>query len=259
MARLLVVDDEPDLRELLRVSLRMAGHEVAVAADGRKGLTLAIEARPDVVLLDVMMPGMDGWAVLSALKSSPDAAVSAIPVIMLTALGDDLDVVRGGIEGALRYLTKPFALAELRAAVDDAVIGAPEPERRQAAQRAALAHLARLERGPGAPAAGARPRMSRMEPVSGGQSAAEVPTESLSWPPWLRSDRLTGRDHDVLDVIVTSGTMNEARERLNVSRSYLYTRLRRVAAKLDFQSGPALVQALRAAKAVRERDQRRAP
>jgi hypothetical protein len=101
--------------------------------------------------------------------------------------------------------------------------------------------------------------MSRMEPVSGGQAALEAPTEGASWPPWLTSGRLAGRDQEVLDVLLATTSMSEARERLDVSRSYLYTRLRRVAAKLGFQSGPALVQALRAARAVRERDQRHAP
>lgn len=257
MARLLVVDDEPDLRDLLRVSLTMAGHEIETAGDGRSGLARAESSKPDAVLLDVMMPGLDGWSVLGAIKSHPDPVVSAIPVIMLTARADDLDVVRGGIEGAVRYLTKPFALDQLRRAVDEALAGAPEPEQRQAAQRAALAQLARLESGLGATREGtARPRLSRLEPVSAGRAppgrAGQGP-----WPPWLSSDRLTGRDHEVLHVLGTSANMNEARQRLNVSRSYLYARLRHLAAKLDFPNGPALVQALRAARAVREREPNR--
>ena len=104
-----------------------------------------------MVVLDVMMPGLDGWTVLSSLKSDPDPAISSIPVLMLTARAEDLDMVRGGIEGAIRYLTKPFAISDLRQAVADAVAGGPEPEQRRAAQNAALAHLARLERGTGAP------------------------------------------------------------------------------------------------------------
>ncbi len=149
MARVLVVDDEPDLRDLLRMSLGLAGHEVSVASDGHKGLASAREQRPDVVVLDVMMPGLDGWTVLSSLKSDPDPHISSIPVLMLTARAEDLDMVRGGIEGAIRYLTKPFAISDLRQAVADAVAGGPEPEQRRAAQNAALAHLARLERGTG--------------------------------------------------------------------------------------------------------------
>lgn len=143
MARVLVVDDEPDLRDLLRMSLSLAGHDVSVASDGHKGLGSAREQRPDVVVLDVMMPGLDGWTVLSSLKSDPDPGVSSIPVLMLTARAEDLDMVRGGIEGAIRYLTKPFAISDLRQAVADAVAGGPEPEQRRAAENAALAHLAR--------------------------------------------------------------------------------------------------------------------
>jgi len=254
---LLVVDDEPDLRELLRVSLSLVGHDVSVAADGHRGLEMTVETKPDAVVLDVMMPGLDGWSVLAALKSDTDPSVSGIPVLMLTARADDLDIVRGGIEGAVRYLTKPFAIKDLRQAVDDALAGAPEPEQRQAAQRKALSQLARLEKGVGIPeAAMARPRMSRMEPVSGGHSP---PGHAVGqeWPAWLSSDKLTGRDHEVLHVLVTSANISEARQKLNVSRSYLYARMRHIASKLDFQNGPALVQALRAAKAVRDRDQRR--
>ncbi|MGH9105677.1 MAG: response regulator transcription factor, partial [Acidimicrobiales bacterium] len=146
MARVLVVDDEPDLRDLLRISLRLAGHEVSVASDGARGLQSARDVVPDVVVLDVMMPGMDGWAVLKALKSDPDPAVAVVPVVMLTARAEDLDVIRGGIEGAVRYLTKPFAISDLRRAVEEA-LGGPEPQQRRAAQNAALTHLARLERG----------------------------------------------------------------------------------------------------------------
>ena len=151
MACVLVVDDEPDLRELLRVSLGLAGHEVSVAADGTRGLELARLQRPDLVVLDVMMPGLDGWTVLSSLKSDPDPGVANIPVIMLTARAEDLDVVRGGIEGAVRYLIKPFALADLRQAVAEAVEGLPEPEKRRAVLQDVLVHLARLERGAAGP------------------------------------------------------------------------------------------------------------
>jgi CheY-like chemotaxis protein len=256
VARVLVVDDEPDLRDLLRLSLRLAGHDVSVASDGHKGLDSARGQRPDVVVLDVMMPGLDGWTVLSSLKSDPDPAVSSIPVLMLTARSEDLDMVRGGIEGAIRYLTKPFAISDLRQAVADAVAGGPEPEQRRAAQNAALAHLARLERGTGTPdSSAARPKMSGLEPVSGGR--ANGPHGSRDgWPTWLSPEDLTRRDQEILEMVISCESLLEARARLQVSRSYLYARLRRMASKLDFESGPALVQALRAADAAREREQR---
>jgi two-component system phosphate regulon response regulator PhoB len=258
VARVLVVDDEPDLRDLLRMSLRLAGHEVSVASDGHKGLDSAREQRPDVVVLDVMMPGLDGWTVLSSLKSDPDPGVSSIPVLMLTARAEDLDVVRGGIEGAIRYLTKPFAISDLRQAVADAVAGGPEPEQRRAAQNAALAHLARLERGTGAvKSSEARPKMSRLEPVSGVRVLTNGPQSSRgNWPTWLSPEVLTRRDQEILEMVISCESLAEARARLQVSRSYLYACLRRMASKFDFQTGPALVQALRAADAARERELR---
>jgi CheY-like chemotaxis protein len=246
MARVLVVDDEPDLRDMLRVSLSLAGHEVSVAPDGHRALVLAREQLPDVLVLDVMMPGMDGWGVLASLKSDPDSAVAGIPVLMLTARSGDLDAIRGGIEGAVRYLTKPFAIADLHEAVAGAVAGGPEPEQRRAAQQAALAHLARLERGTGpVDKASARPRLSRLEPVSGKRSPTQGLAPRQSWPSWLSLDLLTARDREILEAVLSCASLNEARLDLQVSRSYLYARLRSMASKLEFGSGPALVRALR--------------
>jgi CheY-like chemotaxis protein len=247
MARVLVVDDEPDLRELLRVSLSLVGHEVTVASDGQKGLDLVREQAPDVVVLDVMMPALDGWSVLSAMKADPSPRVALVPVVMLTARSDDLDAIRGAIEGAVRYLTKPFSIADLRDAVEQSLATGPEPQQRRAAQQAALSRLARLEKGgPGAVGPAPRPRLSRLEPVSGPRPAAGKRGQ-VGLPAWLRGDRLSGRDREVLEAVVASPTLTEARLRLEVSRSYLYASLRRMAAKLGFESGPALVKALRAA------------
>src|SRR5438105_13404911 len=101
MATVLAVDDHPDILELIRVNLELAGHRVVVARSGPEGLRLACHERPDLVLLDVMMPGMDGWTVLEHLKSEP--AVADVPVVLLTARTADTDRVRGGIERAIRY------------------------------------------------------------------------------------------------------------------------------------------------------------
>lgn len=251
MARLLVVDDEPDLRELLRVSLSLVGHDVTLAQDGPRGLALAKSDPPDLLVLDVMMPGMDGWSVLSALKADADPKVALVPVVMLTARADDIDVIRGGIEGAVRYLTKPFSISDLRMAVQQALSGGPEPTQRRAAQHAALSHLARLEKGHvPASAPVARPRLTRLEPVTGPKPVNEQRAQKLL-PAWVRADRLTRRDRQVLEAVVASSTLAEARLQLQLSRSYLYASLRRMAGKLGFESGPALVQALRAANAGR--------
>src|SRR5881628_3254987 len=137
MGRVLVVDDEPDIRELVRLNLELEGHEVLLAPDGPAGLDILRREVPDLIILDVMMPAMDGWDVLRQIKGDADARVSEVPVIMLTAKTDDLDRVRGGIEGAIRYITKPFELADLRAAVKEGLEGDPEPVQRRHAQNAA--------------------------------------------------------------------------------------------------------------------------
>ncbi|MFP5326057.1 MAG: response regulator transcription factor, partial [Acidimicrobiia bacterium] len=166
MATVLVVDDEADIRELVWINLVMAGHEVVLAADGVEGLDAVEIEQPDLVILDVMMPELDGWEVLSRMKASPEEHVANTPVVMLTARSDDMDRIRGGIEGAIYYLTKPFSLAELRERVEEVLVGGPEPDQRRRAQQQALEDLARLEKGAPPPAAGeVRPRMTRLERV----------------------------------------------------------------------------------------------
>jgi CheY-like chemotaxis protein len=83
MARVLVIDDEPDVRWLLRLSLERVGHEVLLAEDGLRGVAMAQRQRPDVIVLDLMMPVMDGYGVLEALAK--DGRTSALPVLVLTA------------------------------------------------------------------------------------------------------------------------------------------------------------------------------
>lgn len=107
----LVVEDELHLRELLRFQLDAAGFEVALASDGPEGVRMAVEARPDLVLLDVMMPQMDGFEVLRRLRGS--FATRHLPVIMLTARTDMSDKVQGLEVGANDYVTKPWDHREL--------------------------------------------------------------------------------------------------------------------------------------------------
>ena len=102
MATILVVDDEPDIRLLIQMTLERDGHDTVMANDGAEALVAVHDARPDVVVLDVMMPEVDGWTVLKRLKADDDPDISAIPVLMLTALGAPIDQVKGGIEGAVR-------------------------------------------------------------------------------------------------------------------------------------------------------------
>jgi DNA-binding response OmpR family regulator len=129
----LVVDDEAVLRDTLAFNLQREGYDVLLAGDGQQGLAMARERQPDLVLLDLMMPGMDGLALCTALRRD-----SATPVLILTAKDDEVDRVVGLEMGADDYITKPFSMRELLARVK--------------------AHLRRsdsiAERGRGLPAAG---------------------------------------------------------------------------------------------------------
>ncbi len=111
MTRVLVIDDEAPIRLLCRVNLEAEGIEVLEAADGYAGLELARNDRPDVVLLDVMMPGLDGWAVAESLLGDPRTA--SIPIIFLTARAEFRDRARGLDIGGVDYVTKPFNPLEL--------------------------------------------------------------------------------------------------------------------------------------------------
>jgi DNA-binding response OmpR family regulator len=111
--RILVVDDDDDIRGLLRALLERAGHEVGDASDGRDGLRELFAGSPDLVILDVAMPGLDGWATLERIRE-----VSDVPVLMLTARDAEVERVRGLKGGADDYVVKPFGRQELVARVD---------------------------------------------------------------------------------------------------------------------------------------------
>jgi CheY-like chemotaxis protein len=104
--RVLVVDDELAMRALCRVNLTVSGMAVVEARDGREALALVAAERPDLILLDVMMPGLDGWEVAERLAADPDTR--EIPIVFLTARADTADRVRGRDLGAVGYVTKPF-------------------------------------------------------------------------------------------------------------------------------------------------------
>jgi two-component system phosphate regulon response regulator PhoB len=110
--RILVVDDEPDLVELVRVNLAQAGFEVDTAGDGRSALQAIRSRVPDLVVLDLMMPDMSGTEVCRVLRADPNFA--GLPIIMLTARADEVDRIVGLELGADDYVTKPFSPRELR-------------------------------------------------------------------------------------------------------------------------------------------------
>ena len=110
--RILVVDDEPAVTDLLAYNLRKAHYDVMTAADGRTALQLARESKPDLILLDLMIPEVDGLDVCRELRKS-----SGVPIIMITARGEEVDRVVGLEIGADDYVTKPFSVRELMARV----------------------------------------------------------------------------------------------------------------------------------------------
>ena len=111
MTKVLIIDDEAPIRLLCRVNLEAEGMDVVEAGDGPSGLDLARAELPDVVLLDVMMPGLDGWAVAQELLE--DVHTDAIPIVFLTARAEFRDRARGLDIGGIDYVTKPFNPLEL--------------------------------------------------------------------------------------------------------------------------------------------------
>jgi len=121
-SRILVIEDDKAIRRGLVDALAYAGHDVVETGDGQAGLELALESGVDLVLLDVMLPGLNGFDVLGAVR----AACPTLPVIMVTARGAESDRVRGLKDGADDYVTKPFSAVELLARVDAVLRRSPE-------------------------------------------------------------------------------------------------------------------------------------
>jgi DNA-binding response OmpR family regulator len=117
MAKILVVDDEPDMAMGLRDNLQFEGYDVVVANDGDQAIEIANHERPDLILLDVMMPKRDGLEVCTMLRESG----YKMPILMLTAKGQEIDVVKGLEAGADDYITKPFGLREVLARIKAAL------------------------------------------------------------------------------------------------------------------------------------------
>jgi DNA-binding response OmpR family regulator len=125
MARILVIDDEPSIAHVIRLLLEAQGHEVLVADDGSRGVATAQRRSPDAIVLDVMMPFMDGFGVLEALRA--DARTSGVPVMMLSALSSDAIEQRCLALGAKKYVEKPFEGNELLRAVEETLAWPTEP------------------------------------------------------------------------------------------------------------------------------------
>jgi DNA-binding response OmpR family regulator len=126
-ASVLVVDDDADVRTLVCELLARAGYTVSQAPDGREALRLLYDERPDLIVLDVSMPELDGWATLERIRE-----LSSVPVVMLSALGAELEKVRALRGGADDYVTKPFGRQELLARVESVLRRSPSREVRAA-------------------------------------------------------------------------------------------------------------------------------
>jgi DNA-binding response OmpR family regulator len=237
----LVVDDEPDICELIRVNLELAGHRVITAGGGAEALEAVRREPPDAIFLDLMMPGVDGWAVLEELKSASDQNLSDIPVFMVTARTETDHRLRGGIEGALRYITKPFDPQGLAEALDVALAptAPPEREQRRQAREESLEELARRERSgdsePG-PSGEPRVRITRLE---------HTPT---AWtpPPRLRQARarlaeLSPKQRSLLEALATRIPVTAVAQELGTSRSNVYASVRRIARKLGLNGTDELL------------------
>ena len=246
MATVLAVDDEEDIRTIIKVNLEREGHRVLTADGGEQALELVRQEPPDVIVLDVMMPGTDGWEVLRQLKGQKQG--SDIPVLMLTARTTDEDRIRGGIEGAIRYLTKPFTPRALSDEVRRALEGEPEPVKRRKVQRESLTQLARLEKRTSKPAEARTqaddeqrgPHVTRLE-----RTPVPEPESFLLRSARERLGELSDKQRDLLLALEHAPSVSQAAADLGVSRSNIYASLRRISRKLGVRSVPELLTIVR--------------
>jgi DNA-binding response OmpR family regulator len=216
----LVIDDEPALAELVAVNLNAAGYRVRAESNGRAGLAAIATRRPDVVVLDVMMPILDGWGVLEALAEDP--ATAELPIVMLTALSSEQDVIRAHLTGAVHYLTKPFEASALLATVAAAAVPPTDEERQQRRHqlRGFLGRLAELDAG--RTATGPRVRFAGLEATPAPEQAPELPPV----------DALTPRQRLIAGLLADGVTAREIAGHLGTSRSNIYATRARIARHL---------------------------
>lgn len=121
--KILVIDDDSNIRFIVRFKLESDGYQVILANDGKEGVDAALEQQPDLIIVDIQMPVMDGFTALQALKAEPRTA--HIPVVMLTARGQRLDELRGRELGAREFLNKPFSPRKLSEVISQ-LLASPE-------------------------------------------------------------------------------------------------------------------------------------
>lgn len=221
----LVIEDEADLANLVRVNLDLAGYATRTARDGAEGLTEIRRDPPDIVLLDVMMPVLDGWQVLRSLQE--DDELSDIPVVMLTALSEERDLIQGHLQGAVRYITKPFEMRVLLQTVEQALRTptADELDERRRRTRDLLRRLAELDSGRTATGG---VRFSKLESPPEIRPATPAPSEADR----SRLENLTDKQRYVAEQLASGRSARALAVELDVSRSNVYATRKRIARKL---------------------------
>jgi DNA-binding response OmpR family regulator/DNA-binding CsgD family transcriptional regulator len=225
--RILVVEDEADLAGLVEVNLSLAGYDVVTAPSGEDGLVEIADREPDAVLLDVLLPGVDGWSVLRTIKE--ERATRDLPIIMLTALSEERDLIRGHLQGAVEYVTKPFDMDRLLATVE-AVLREPTPDEladRRRRTRTMLQRLAELDSGRTADRN--HVRLSALE-----RTPAPTPDETSEAAPEQVAGLATMTDKQrwLASALGAGWSARQVAEHLDVSRSNVYATRRRVARRL---------------------------
>lgn len=225
-AHVLVVEDEDDIAALVELNLELSGYQVTTANNGQVALDRIEADAPDVVLLDVMMPVLDGWQVLRQLKEDP--RTREIPVVMLTALSEERDLIRGHLQGSVRYVTKPFQMKDLLQAIDDALTPADADAAAEHGQRTRelLRRLAELDSG--RMAAGPRVQFAGLERRR--PTVEEGPPPPVGDPRML--DELTDQQRHVAEQLAQGVGARQIAQELGVSRSNIYAVRKRVARRL---------------------------
>lgn len=223
-ARVLVVEDDEDLARVVQLNLEGSGYEVEFARNGVEALEQVRQTDPDLVLLDVMMPVMDGWQTLQELKA--DTETARVPVVMLTALAEERDVIQGHLAGAVRYVTKPFEMRELLTSVEEALgpVDEEERERRNAKVRTLLRRLAEMDAGR---TAEPTVRMSGLESLPRAPRRATTREADLR-----RAEELTPKQRELASAFAAGRSARELADELGVSRSNVYATRKRIARKL---------------------------
>lgn len=235
MTTVLAVDDDPDVLAFLEITLQQGGHHVELAAGADEALRVLRDRVIDLVLIDVMMPGRDGWSLLDEIKDDPE--LSTIPAVMVTGRAEPQDRLRGGLGGALSYITKPFDPQDLLDVVTDVLNSeTPEAVRRRDVQRMSLQKLASLEAG--RESTGPRPRISSLT-----NRPESVPT---TWESVVANlDRLTTSQRRLVADLARGPSVSRVAAERRVSRSNVYASIRRIHRKLGTKSVAQLVELAR--------------